>query len=75
MSDILKSGSKMMDLGDKAGFSKGMSYINKKGTPEGDGASFNMMPPGMDIDDQKVADIRDLPLKEVVSTSYPGDGW
>lgn len=33
----------------------------KKGTPAGLGAMFNSLPPGMDIDDQEQADIRQQP--------------
>jgi hypothetical protein len=49
-------------------------YINKKGTPQGDSATFNRMPPGMDISNQETSDQRDMPLKKVVDQSYPGDG-
>lgn len=49
-------------------------YINKKGTPHGEAAKFNNMPPGMDIDNQPMADINDMPMKRVVSGSFPGDG-
>ena len=59
---------------EKTGFDTGQSHIDKKGTPSGDGARFNKMPPGEDISDQEVADIRDLPMKTVVPVSYPGDG-
>jgi hypothetical protein len=51
-----------------------MSYIDKKGTPQGESAAFNQMPPGMDIDDQKVADIRDMPMKRITPMGYEGDG-
>jgi hypothetical protein len=50
-------------------------YIDKKGTPYGDGATFNCLPPGMDITDQEVTDQRNMPMKRVVAESYPGDGW
>lgn len=50
-------------------------YIDKKGTPSGESARFNRLPPGDDIDDQVVADIRNMPMKRVVAQSYPGDGW
>lgn len=49
-------------------------YIVKKGTPQGDGATFNKMPPGMDIMNQDFSDIRDLPMKKVTDMDYPGDG-
>ena len=38
-------------------------FITKKGAPSGDGAKFNVMPPGDDIDNQPDADIRPLPMK------------
>jgi hypothetical protein len=59
---------------DKAGI-KNEGYLTKKGTPSGKSAMFNALPPGSNIDDQALADIRELPYKEVVSKSYPGDGW
>jgi len=69
-------GSTKMTGNQKVGFEASTSsYIDKKGTPSGDGAHFNAMPPGMDIADQAVADIRPLPLKTLTSESYPGDGW
>jgi hypothetical protein len=50
-------------------------YLDKKGTPSGEAAAFNMLPPGMNIEDQKVADIRSQPMKMYESgLSYPGDG-
>lgn len=62
------------DIGEKSGFQT-TGYLTKKGTPYGEAAKLNKMPPGMDISDQEVADIRTLPMKEIVDTSYPGDGW
>lgn len=50
-------------------------YLNKKGTPNGADAKFNKMPPGTDIENQVVADIRELPMKTLTNLSYPGDGW
>lgn len=50
-------------------------YIDKKGTPSGEGAMFNHMPPGMDITNQSITDQRPLPLKKLVDLSYPNDGW
>lgn len=46
-------------------------YIDKKGVS---GDMLNQMPPGYNIEDQKNADIRELPLKKIVPLSYPGDG-
>jgi len=71
------------DVLDRAGIQSG-GYLNKKGTPSGFSASssgvtghiFNQLPPGTDIEDQSVADVK-MPskVKEVVEMSYPGDGW
>ena len=72
--EIKGMGGKMIELGDPAGFQTS-GYINKKGTPHGDGATFNAMPPGMDITNQDVTDQRPLPMKKLTSLSYPGDGW
>ena len=64
------------DIGEMSGFQGGTdSYIVKKGTPYGEGAKFNKMPPGMDIDNQDCVDIRQMPLKKITNVSYPGDGW
>jgi hypothetical protein len=70
---------------DKAGVQTG-GYLDKKGTPSAFSASssgvtghiFNQLPPGTDIADQKVADIKgtdSMKVREVVRMSYPGDGW
>lgn len=61
------------DMSNKSGFQTD-GYIDKKGTPSGPGATFNKMPPGMNITNQEVSDIRDMPMKTVTDTSYPGDG-
>jgi hypothetical protein len=51
-------------------------YMDKKGTPSGLTAMFNMLPPGSNIEDQKIADIREEPMKMYAGgMSYPGDGW
>ena len=50
-------------------------YIDKKGTPYGEAAKFNFLPPGMDIDNQENVHIHSMPLKKLVATDYPGDGW
>jgi hypothetical protein len=54
---------------------KDNGYLTKKGTPSGESAKFNKLPPGMDIEDQSVCDIRAMPMKTVVNLGYPGDGW
>lgn len=64
------------DIGEKSGFEGSTaSYIDKKGTPYGEDAKFNFLPPGMDITNQENCDIREMPFKSVVSVSYAGDGW
>ncbi len=50
-------------------------YIDKQGTPYGEAAKFNFMPPGMDISNQENVEIHDMAMKKLVATSYPGDGW
>lgn len=51
-------------------------YLVKKGIEFGVNAMFNSLPPGMDIEDQEVSDIR---KEDMVTYSggmgYPGDGW
>jgi hypothetical protein len=60
---------------DKTGV-KDSGYLTKKGTPSGEMAMFNELPPGMNIEDQKVADIRaQKMLVYSGGISYPGDGW
>jgi hypothetical protein len=50
-------------------------YLVKKGTPYGVNVFFNSLPPGSDITDQEVADIREEPLKTWSGgLSFPGDG-
>jgi hypothetical protein len=44
---------------DRPGFQTD-GYINKKGTPYGEAAKFNYLPPGQDIDNQEIADIYDM---------------
>jgi hypothetical protein len=51
-------------------------YLAKKGLEFGVNALYNSLPPGMDIEDQEVSDIRQMQM--VVfdeGISYPGDGW
>lgn len=51
-------------------------YLVKKGLEFGVNAMYNSLPPGMDIEDQEVCDIR---KEDMVIYSgglgYPGDGW
>lgn len=50
-------------------------FITKKGTPSGEGAMFNKLPPGDDIDNQEVAEIsKGMPMKKITPLGY-GDGF
>jgi len=67
-----KSGGKSLD---KSGINDS-GYLRKKGIPSGLDAMFNYLPPGMDITDQKDADIREQKMLNYSGgISYPGDGW
>jgi hypothetical protein len=58
---------------DKSGISN-TGYLTKKGTPYGNDAKFNFLPP-IDMDTQPDADIRDLPLQEWEGgRSFTNDG-
>ena len=64
------------DIGEKSGFDGDTAnYIVKKGAPFGEAAKLNFLPPGMDIGNQENVDIRNMELKTITGTSYPGDGW
>jgi len=55
---------------------KDSGYLTKKGTPSGMDAKFNCLPPGMNIEDQEVKDIRGQEMKTWTGgLSFPGDGW
>jgi hypothetical protein len=62
------------DIGEKSGFITD-GYLDKQGTPYGEAAKFNFLPPGMDISNQENAEIHAMPLVRLTSESYPGDGW
>jgi len=62
------------DIGEQSGFQTS-GYIDKKGTPYGEAAKFNFMPPGMEIDNQALAEINEMPMRKLTAESYPGDGW
>lgn len=67
-----KSGGESVD---KTGINDS-GYLVKKGTPYGVEVFFNTLPPGSDITDQEMADIREEPMKTYSGgISYPGDGW
>lgn len=59
---------------DRPGFETS-GYITKKGTPSGESAKFNYLPPGMDIDDQPMLDVKQMKLKKITTMGYEGDGW
>jgi len=60
---------------DHAGI-KDTGYLDKKGTPSGNKAMFNYLPPGMVIENQANADIRSQKMKNYSGgISYPDDGW
>lgn len=62
------------DIGEVSGFITD-GYQDKNGTPFGESAKFNFLPPGMDINNQENAEIHDMPMRKLTSESYPGDGW
>lgn len=62
------------DTIEKSGFIT-TGYLDKQGTPYGEAAKFNFLPPGMDISNQENAEIHSMPLKMLTAESYPGDGW
>lgn len=63
-------------VGDEMVGIKDTGYLVKKNLEYGVNAFYNSLPPGMDIEDQEVCDIRamDLVVYEH-GISYPGDGW
>ena len=75
-SGVMNMGSLTNDIGEKSGFEASTdAYIVKKGMVYGEAAKLNIMPPGMDINDQPYRDIRDMPLKKYAGgTDFPGDG-
>ena len=52
---------------DRAGFQTS-GYQTKKGTPYGEAAKFNFLPPGQDISNQEVADIHEMKFMEIVDS-------
>lgn len=62
------------DIGEQSGFITD-GYLDKQGTPYGEAAKLNFLPPGMDISNQENAEIHAMPLRKIISESYPGDGW
>jgi hypothetical protein len=62
------------DIGEMSGFITD-GYLDKNDTPFGENVKLNFMPPGMDISNQEMAQIHEMPLRTIVAESYPGDGW
>lgn len=55
---------------------KDHGYLVKKNTPWGVTAFFNTLPPGEDIEDQEMCDIREMEMRVYErGLGYPGDGW
>jgi len=51
-------------------------YLAKKELEFGVNALYNTLPPGMDIEDQEIADIRKMEMTVYEGgLGYPGDGW
>jgi hypothetical protein len=71
MNVLPSSGGEVLD---KAGI-RDSGYLVKKDLPYGINVFYNTLPPGMDIEDQEIADIRKQECKYVTDLSYPGDGW
>ena len=62
------------DIGEVSGFITD-GYLDKNGTQYGEAAKFNFLPPGMDISNQELCEINEMPLRKIIAESYPGDGW
>jgi hypothetical protein len=55
---------------------KDNGYLAKKGLVYGVNALYNSLPPGMDIEDQEISDIREMKMVAYEGgLSFPGDGW
>ena len=59
---------------DRAGI-QDSGYLTKKGLTDGVDVFYNCLPPGMNIEDQQLADIHEEPIKYITDLGYPGDGW
>lgn len=59
---------------DRAGIDDS-GYLTKKGLKAGVDEFYNYLPPGMNIEDQHIADIRGQQMKTITDLGYPGDGW
>ena len=47
-------------------------YINKKGTPSGEKAMFNELPPGENIEKQRVSAVKESASKPLKRLTPPG---
>lgn len=65
--------SKHMAGGEEVGIQTS-GYLDKKGTT-GEQTNMLSMPPGMNIENQKLTDQNAMPMKTVTALGYPGDGW
>lgn len=65
--------SKHMAGGEEVGIQAG-GYLDKKGTT-GEATTVLPLPPGMNIENQKLSDQNEMPMKTVTALGYPGDGW
>lgn len=72
--DVLPDSAEMVG-NEKVGI-EDSGYLVKKNLQFGANAMYNSLPPGMDIEDQEVSDIR---REEMIAYTgglgYPGDGW
>jgi hypothetical protein len=72
--EVLPDSSDM--VGDERVGIRNFGYLSKKNTPYGVNALFNSLPPGMDIEDQEICDIRQMQMRVYdQGLGYPGDGW
>ena len=63
-------------VGDERVGIRNHGYLSKKNLEFGVNAMYNSLPPGMDIEDQEVTDIRQMELRVYErGLGYPGDGW
>ena len=72
--DVLPNSSEM--AGNEMIGIKNTGYLSKKELEFGVNALYNSLPPGMDIEDQELADIRKMEMAVYEGgMGYPGDGW
>ena len=59
---------------DCSGLDASGDWLKKNGTPYGEAALFNQLPPGMDISDQQFALINNMTMRSYGGgVTYPGD--